>query len=356
MNQVQRRLWIPGAVDNSQGSHQQTEMDMNYSLKTALMTIAATLTYYPQCSNAYLGGFELEDGYGKTGQVFLAPAEVAKYNAGQYGTNNGGPGNGAMLIPDNSGLWTGISGTRHPNTSPITGSTAYATAHQNYDRVAHNTQAQALVMTTNVDGWSGQTLEYDYRLDPRDLNGLDPMQTAGRIVRLTFWWCAQIFGFGDGGGLGAGTIGDTVKFLDNSGNVGFTLGLIQPGNSTDYVGWDTGSGFHADPQMIAGSFSRYSKWDVLFNLTNQTVSASYQDGEGGTIYSLLNDVGLAAPMSNFTHLRIASTPGINNEKRLALDDFNFSVSQIPEPPTILLVILSMLFTLAAKPRSKSHLN
>lgn len=356
MSQVQRRRWAAGVGDNSQGCHQRTEMNMNYSLKTALITIVATLAYYPQYSNAYLGSFELEDGYGQSGSVFLAPAEVAKYNAGQYGTNNGGPGGGAVLIPENTGLWTGLSGTRHPNISPVTHSTAYATAHQNFDRVAHNTQAQALVMTTNVEGWNGPTMEYGYRLDSRDLNGLNPLQTAGRMVRLSFWWCAQIFGFGDGGGLGAGTIGDTVKFLDSSGNVGFTLGLIQPGNSTDYVGWDAGSGFHADPQMIAGNFTRYSKWDILFNLTNQTVSASYQDGEGGTTYSLLTSASLAAPMSNFTNLRIASTPGINNEKRLALDDFNFSVSQIPEPPMIPLVILSILFAVAAKPRSKSNPN
>lgn len=329
---------------------------MNCSVKIALTIITAGLTCYPLCSSAYLGGFELEDGYGKSGQVFLAPSEVAKYNAGQYGTNNGGPGGGAVLIPDNTGLWTGISGTRYPNSSQVTGQVAYATGHEFYDRVAHNTTAQALVMTTNVDGWNGPTLEYGYRLDSRDLNGLDPLQTAGKIIHLTFWWCAQIFGLGDGGGLGAGTVGDTVKFLDSGGNVGFTLGLIQPGNSTDYIGWDTGSGFHADPQMIAGNFSRYSKWDILINLVNQTVSASYLDGEGGITYSLLNGVGLAANMSDFTNLRIASTPGINNEKRLALDDFNFSVSQIPEPSTIALVMLSMLFALAAQPRRKSHLN
>ena len=320
---------------------------MKFSMKAITLTIIAASLCIPLASHAYLGGFELQDGYGINGKVFLAPGEVAKYNAGQYGTNNGGPGLGAVLLPlDTSGngiggLWYGRSGTRFP-TSVATGQSAYATGHQFYDRLVHGSPhtEQALVMTTNVEGWGGATLEYGYRLDSRDLDGLSPTLTAGRTINLKFWWCPQIFGLDEGGGLGAGTIGDTIKLVDSVGNVGFTVGLIQPGTTTDLVGWDNGGllGFHADPYMIAGNFSRFSEWDLTLDLANQTISASYMDGAGGPTYALLSGASLAANMANFTELRFASTPGVNNEKRLALDDFDFTVAQVvPEPSTLLLL-------------------
>jgi len=181
-------------------------------------------------ASAYLGGFETEDGY----QSFLH--EVQTYNAGQYGANNGGPGGGPTTITPGTGLWKNLSGISYPTFSSL-GSTSYATGHEYYDRLdPGNVAKHGLVITTNSEGWSGPTLQYQYSLDSRDLNGTNPNTTAGKVINFSFWWCPRIYGSGEGGGIGPGTVGDTIDLVDSSGNVGFTMGLLQPGTTTDYVG------------------------------------------------------------------------------------------------------------------------
>lgn len=297
---------------------------MQFALKTAL-SVAAVLCV-SLTAHADLGGFEYNDGY----LTFLN--EVTAYNAGQFGTNNSGPGGGPVSIVPGTGLWYGISGTRYPAFSSG-GQTSYATGHQYFDRVNYGNAAfNALVLTTNSDGWSGPTLKYGYRLDSRDLDGLNPALTAGKMINVKFWWCPQILGTGDGGGLGPGTIGDTIEFVDSSGNVGLTLGAIQPGTTTDFVGYDNGAGF-TQTAVPAYNYG-YSQWDITLDLALQKVTFSYLDGLTNTSTTFITNGNLAATMNDFTELRFASTPGVYNSKNFSLDDFDFTVKRtdvVPEP-------------------------
>ncbi len=82
---------------------------MKFSMKPTIPIIIATSLCIPLESHAYLGGFESEDGY----KSFVN--WVNGYNAGQYGTNNGGPGGGPTGGPQPptsdfvNGLWDDVN-------------------------------------------------------------------------------------------------------------------------------------------------------------------------------------------------------------------------------------------------------
>ncbi len=156
---------------------------------------------WSQDASAYLGGFEEQDGYrvpmngqitsgylpgdaqyylnnnsanGYTGVVPVGAypntlgdgtngPDVTRYNAGQYGTNNGGPGGGAADIGDNSGLWQALSGGRLYEDA----SAPYYYGNQ-YDRnqiVAYrNTVPHSGSQTLNLMA-SDQNLSYLYNMD-----------------------------------------------------------------------------------------------------------------------------------------------------------------------------------------------
>ncbi len=252
----------------------------------------------------YLGGFSLQDGYGN----FLS--EVRQTNEGQYGTNNGGPGGSQAAITPGTGLWYGIAGTMYP--SNFGGATAYATGHSGYQM----TGSQGLVITTNCEGWGGNTLKYGYRLDLRDLNGAAPAATAGQVVNISFWTTVPD-GTGEGGGVTPGTIGYTVEFVDSAGNVGFSVGVHQPATTTDYVAFKNTGSYTLTSIAASGV---YSRWDIKLDLV--------PDGDGELLRRIHDQhhhgsvgVLLAAPMSNLDRLFFESSSGVNNAKTWSVDDF-----------------------------------
>jgi hypothetical protein len=183
-------------------------------------------------ARAYLGGFENPDGY----RPFFD--DVAKYNAGAHGANAGG-GVYTPITP-NTGLWKKLQGPLHPATG-TTGSFAYATGHQNFDRTNPGSSDQALVITTNADGWNAGPQEYSYQVDSFDLGGVNPLSTGGTLVKISFWSCSFIPGSTEGGGLGPNTLANTISFYDSGGNLGFAVGGIQPGTSTDFAAYNVGA-------------------------------------------------------------------------------------------------------------------
>ena len=279
--------------------------------------------------HAYLGGFEAADGY----EPFLN--DVATYNAGQYGANAGG--GSYVNIPDNTGLWVKLQGPLYP--ANIGGNVSYATAHQYYDRTNYGypNLDQALVITTNVDGWAGSPQEYSYTLDNFDLGGVAPLSTGGDVIDISFWACSRVFGTGEGGGLGAGTIGNTIGFYDSSGNLGFEIGYRQPGTTTDFVATNLGSWVQSS---VAVNNSAYHRFDISLDLSAQTVSIAVL--ESSFLTNLAINAPLINPMGNFTEMRFLSTPGVNNAKLWSLDDFGMSVRPIPEPATAVLLMCAAL--------------
>src|SRR5262245_20333312 len=174
--------------------------------------------------------------------------------------------------------------------------TAYATGHAGFQ----HTGTQGLVITTGCDGWGGPALKYGYRLDSRDFSGTPPAATAGQIVSVSFWTRPYLDNFG----VAPGTVGDTVDFVDSAGNVGFSVGVHQPGTSTDYVAFKN-SGTYTLTSMVAASFI-YSRWDIRLNLATQTVTAGYFDGATSTFTNLLTNAPLAATMSDLNRLYFTS--------------------------------------------------
>ncbi len=268
---------------------------------------------------AYLGGFEDVDGY----EPFLN--DVATYNAGQYGPNAGG--GSYVNIPDNTGLWTKLQGPLFP-TQGTAGGVAYATGHQGYDRTNPSTSDKALVITTNADGWTAGTQKYSYDIDSYDLAGFSPAATGGQELSISFWSCSRIFGTDEGGGLGPGTLGNIISFYDSVGNLGFELGYEQPATTTDFAAVNVGT--WATSSVSVGT-STYHRWDVTLDLAAQTVSVDIF--ESSTLTNLVSNAPLINNMIDFSQLQFESTPGVNNAKVWALDDFSMSVNRIPEPST-----------------------
>ncbi len=283
---------------------------------------------------AYLGGFENVDGY----SAFFN--DVANYNAGQFGPNAGG---GVYSpLPPNTGLWSKLQGPLFPAVGS-TGNFAYATGHQNFDRVAPSTAAQALVITTNSDGWGAGPQEYAYDLDTFDL-GVAPAATAGQIVTMSFWECSQMPGTGEGGGLGPGTMGNIISFLDSSSNVGFAVGYHQPGTTSDFAAINVAGSWQLSAVPVTPG--TYHRWDVTLNLAAQTVSI---DIFNGVLTNLATNAPLGAAMSNLTEMRFLSTPGVVNAKVWSVDDFRFMV---PEPTGIGGILLAFGFGIRSLHRRK----
>ena len=284
---------------------------------------------FASTAHAYLGGFENVDGYAP----FLN--DVANYNAGQYGPNAGG---GVFTpIAPNTGLWKKLQGPLVPTWGTL--GPAYATGHQYYDRTNYGfpNLDQALIITTNADGWNAGPQEYSYSLDTYDLGGVNPASTGGDIVQISFWACVLLHGTGEGGGLGPGTIGDTISFYDSSGNHGFSIGYKQPGTTTDFAATNVGSW---SPSSVAINPSAYHRWDITLDLNLQTVSIDIF--EASVLTPLVTNAPLITPMNNFTEMRFLSTPGVNNAKIWALDDFGMTVRTIPEPSSIIFTAMGLL--------------
>jgi hypothetical protein len=290
-----------------------------------IVAVSATTVLLPTHALAYLGGFENTDGY----RPFFD--DVANYNAGAHGANAGG---GAYSpITPNTGQWKKLQGPLFPAVG-TTGNYAYATGHGNFDRTNPSTTDQALVITTNADGWGAGSQEYSYKVDSFDLGGINPLSTGGTVVKVSFWSCSFIPGTTEGGGLGPNTLANTISFYDSSGNLGFAVGGIQPGTSTDFAAYNVGSWVQSS---VTVGTNNYHRWDVTMNLATQTVSIDVF--ESATLTPLVVNAPLINPMSNFAEMRFLSAPGDNNNKVWALDDF--TMMGVPEPSSFALAAFGL---------------
>jgi len=304
---------------------------------SAAFCMAATIGT-PNSAHAYLGGFEADDGYGS----FLT--EVSTSNAGAHGANAGG---GTLTtIPLNTGLWVKLQGPVYPNPG-TTGQVAYATGHQNLDRTNPSTSDQALVITSNADGWGGLPQKYAYSVDNYDLGGVNPLSTGSDIIDISFWSCSQIIGSSDpASGLGPGTIGNFVEFFDSSGNLGFSVGYRQPGITTDYAATNVGSWVQS---TVGVNPSTYHRWDITLDLLSDTVSIDVF--EAGTLTNLVSGAPLVNNMNDFTEMRFTGIPGVTNSKIWSLDDFGMNVRPVPEPASLGLLGLGLVALTSRRKRA-----
>lgn len=281
---------------------------------------------------ADLRGFEQNGGYQPATNM------VQTYNAGQYGTTNGYGGSPTPITP-NSGLWRAIHGGGGPFDA-----NSYVTGHQGFDRRFANGQGgavldQGLALTTNHEGWNGPALEYDYSIDTADLDGRTPVSTGSSTIQLSFWLTGQMFGQEFGGQVPNGYFGNSLMFRDSANNIGFSLGLTQRGVSDHVTLWNGSS--LMETAIVPSIGGRFDRWDLTFNLVTDTFSADYFKFDTNSLAHLVTNAPLMNAMSNLSFINFRTSPGVNHNKYMAVDDFDFVVQDVPAPGTAALFIAGL---------------
>lgn len=352
----------------------------------AIVTLA---TCWPTGASAYLGGFEEADGYripqngvisslGFVGDAMfylnnnsvngftgIVPAstfpntlgdsthgsDLSRYNAGEYGTNAGGPGGTATDIADNTGLWKAMVGGRLnediggtlANGYQYLGSTGGLVFSQNRDYV-HAYRYTGARSGTQVLNFLAQdtNLQYDYSLDSRDLGGTNPSATLASIIAMTFWFCPADTDHTDAGNLFGLTLRDALG--QSLVSVGYTGENVVQHRMTGSGGSWISSGSQVGTQG-------WSEMTVVLNTQSDTVNISvraYEDLTAtlGSSVSILTGQSLGVDANALTDLRWDLRGGTLDNGAVSyknyFDDFSFNVAPVPEPGSALCVVLGMI--------------
>lgn len=304
--------------------------------------------------HAYLGGFEVDDGYmfyedtlssvsssapeanshglvppctfptlntGSTPSTGGHACDFTRYDAGGSGSANGGPGGSPADIPDNSGLWQALEGGR------LYEDTAWATRNDNNRNyittysIARSGQQSMDILTANKDD-AGANLRYKYSLDSRDFNGETPTSvTSGRVV-MTFYFCPTGFksAFGGAGHLSFDP-SSRMSLMDSNGNVGFRFGFDSFTNSAACnVAYEAQGG-----SVMLGQTANPNNWDgarITLNLDTDKIKLEYFVVTTGQWTTLVNNASMLTPMTNFSALEFWQAKG---QFKNYWDDFSFEV-------------------------------
>ncbi|MBV6499322.1 MAG: hypothetical protein CJBNEKGG_01776 [Prosthecobacter sp.] len=342
-------------------------------LPVSLIFLTCLLFGRPGMTWAYLGSFEEGDGYrvpgtglivsqfipgdaqfylgnnpanGYTGVV--APgafpntlgdmthgADVSRYNAGQFGTNLGGPGGTAADIADNSGLWKALAGGR---LNEDLGAPLYQgnTFRRDYVAAYGYSNARTGSQVLNVLA-TDEDLHYAYQFDERDFNGIAPSLTGSSLMDLTFWTCPSDYDDAES----AHVLGMAIK--DSLGQTLMEVGYTGDNFLQYRVG---GSGAWQTTSINMGT-QGWSMISLQIDTAADTVGLSAAGFDNNT--SLLGpttglfsgqSIGFAAADLATLEWSVAGMVGFKNY----FDDFSFSISPtpVPEPGTALMVLLAGL--------------
>ena len=292
---------------------------------TALAIAVAAATICPTTTHAYLGGFEEQDGYiyGTPNNFTLGGNDVTRYNAGQFGTNNGGPGGPAVSITPDTGLWQAIAGGRLLNQA----NDYYVIRHS---APGGHSSPNVLGMTTGNSGFVGIDSLYHYSFDSRDFDGAAPASLTGDTVDVEFLWCPQ--------NVVTSTLtspGATIQFIDSAGATWFELGVFGVSENVSYrigggAGTWTATGFNA-----SAAFSDFDQVFLTFDLAADTVSFSFFETAATTLHNVLSNAPLGGDMDYLDTMGLFMQA--ENTKNF-MDDFDFIVNKIPEPATGLMAL------------------
>lgn len=283
----------------------------------------------PAASHAYLGGFEDADGYsyGSPMGFNLGDNDVTRYNAGQYGTNNGGPGGSAALITPDTGLWRVITGGRLLNQA----NDYYVIRHS---APGGHSSANVLGMTTGNSGFVGVDTEYQYDFDARDFDGNVPSSLGSSVVDMEFYWCPSNGGLG-GTGSTLSSPGATIQLQDSAGVNYFEIGSY---GSAEAISYRIAGGTWIDAGFNASSaFHDFDRINLRFDLLNDTVSFSFYETAATTNHVVLTNASLGSNMDYLGHMGL--TMEAENTKNF-MDDVNFTV-RVPEPAGVLLALVGL---------------
>lgn len=342
---------------------------------------------WSQDAFAYLGGFEEEDGYrvpmngqilsaymagdaqfylnnnaanGFTGVVPLGAypnsfgdgtngPDVTRYNAGQFGTNNSGPGGSAADIADGSGLWQALSGGRlHEDaTAPY----YYGSQYDRNQIVAYrNTMPHSGSQTLNLMA-SDQSLSYRYSMDARDFGGVVPGNTAGLEVQMSFWLKPSDWDDPDTSNMMG------LSLLDAANQPVFEVGYTGD-NFLQYR--LTGGAWQTTAyQMGSLGWSQITlALDTLHNTASLGISV-FNDGSSllGSASSVLSSQTLGLSSGAITGLQWDLRGGTLDNGAVSyihsFDDFSFAitaVTPVPEPGCLVLLLTAVALLHAPRRR------
>jgi hypothetical protein len=297
-----------------------------------MLTVAAVL--FARQAMGYLGGFENQDGYQSDGSLLQ---DVSTYNAGQYGTNGGGPGGSAVNITPNTGLFTKFD---QGDTSPGNGELVVQPG------LARTGNGGLVLRSTSFYGdTAGDGADYLYTFDSRDFNGTSPALVTSGVVSVDYWMRPQTSFFETG-------LATTTSFVNTGGDTLFSIGMLGQGifDSKPILEWQDAAGWHN-----TGIIGNSGGWDHImlsFDLTTGTVSFSYYSSLTGATTVLATDVVAAAPMDSLTGIHFTAQP---NTEVNAYDDFTVVsplLAMVPEPSSFLFVMLGAMQCLGLRRRRR----
>ncbi|KDM91269.1 hypothetical protein [Photobacterium galatheae] len=295
--------------------------------KIGMFAIAIAMMGNCHSALAYLGGFEDNDGYVND---YLEPTTtfpefndyvVNNYNAGLYGTANGGPGGGPMTIMLNSGRWMDLNG--HPNDDYHGGN--YIIAHAVTPvTLAHSGTAMLGMRTiSGSSGFPNFDIDFAYFLDERDFyNGgtpVTPTDTTNHIVDWSIWAC---------GDERTPPVGTTEKFYwtftDGNGNIGGQVGWDDANGllyRTSVVDPWTSVAFTVDP-------AAYDRFDFSFNTLDDTWSLSIFDSSSTSTLNVFTNLAMGMSMDYFARIDWHMGTGVFKN---FFDDSAFTITELEVP-------------------------
>jgi hypothetical protein len=348
---------------------------MSHRASTLCLSIGLLLC--PQAVWGYLGSFEEQDGYripldgqilsaslagdaqfylnnieanGYTGVVPLGTypnslgdtshgADLSRYNAGQYGTANGGPGGTAADITDNSGLWRALAGGRlnEDADAPYYYGTTFTRDYvQAYRYPGARTGSNVLNFLA-----SETNLSYAYTLDSRDFNGMNPSASNGQLIQMAFWLCPSDWDDDDLDNI------MSISLRDAMGQTVFQVGYTGD-NMLQYQ--TPGSGVWENTSHRMGTLG-WSELLVILDTVNNTAGIAVRAFDDNTLTLgdqayVLSNQPLGLTVDALTELQWDLRGGSLNNGAASFknyfDDFSFNLSPVvvPEPGSALLVCVA----------------
>jgi len=264
---------------------------------------------------------------------------VSTYNAGEYGTNGGGPGGSFQSIPQNSGLFRKND---IGDVSPGNGELAvlFGSVH------AHSGDSGLVLRAKSEYGdTGGDGADYNYSFDSRDFGAAPSLITSGTLS-IDYWLRAQTNLLGTTGQA------TSTEFLNASGNAVFaiaTMGQGTPLVTAPTISWMDAGGWH-DTSIVANN-NGWDKVMLSFDLMNDVVSFSYYSSLDSQTYNFAINTGSAAAIDSLSGIHFTAVPGTEEN---AFDDFVINAPVVvPEPCGVLMVLIGGLQCLVLRRRRKA---
>lgn len=341
---------------------------------------------WPQPVGAYLGSFEEQDGYripldgqilstflagdaqfylnnidanGYTGVVPLGTypntlgdgthgADLSRYNAGEYGTNHGGPGGAAVDIADNSGLWRALAGGRLEEDA---NAPYYYDSNFTRDYVHAYRYPGARTGSAVLNFLASETnLSYAYTLDARDFNGTAPAATGSSLIQMAFWLCPSDWDDTDTDNI------LSLSLRDAMGQTVFQVGYT----GDNMLQYRLSGGTWQTTTDRLGS-AGWSELVVILDTVNNTAGiavSAYDDNTsslGPQAYVLANQsLGLDSDALTGLQWDLRGGPLNNGAASFKnyFDDFSFTASPVPVPEPGCLVLTSLAIVVLLLPRKR----